>query len=157
VSNKIKDRVVYFSKEEYRAIIVGQSAFGTHFLREGFIDSRLRASLGPLIVSQLDLYGKHIPLSGYRVPHDQETDVFVIKRVKLSKFYFDVAHSNIVIGTIIINLGVQVSNSAVVVIVEAKIGISASFSIVKALVVHVISASFIIVKARSPPLLLCVD
>jgi len=96
------------------------------------------------VVSQLDLYSKHIPLSGYRVPHDQEADVFVAERVELSEFRFNVAHSNIVIRAIII-LGPQVSYSAIVVITEAKVGISANFSIVEALVVHIISAGFIIV------------
>jgi hypothetical protein len=108
------------------------------------------------MVSQLDLHSKHIPLSGYRVPHDQEADVFVAERVKLSVFRLVVAHSNVVIRAIIIILGAQVSNSTVVVIIaiEAKVSISASFSIVKALVVRIISASFIVVEAGSPPLLL---
>jgi hypothetical protein len=93
------------------------------------------------MVSQLDLHSKHIPLSGYRVPYDQEADVFVTERIKLSVFRLVIAHSNVVIRAIIIILGAQVS-------------ISASFSIVKALVVRIISASFIVVEAGSPPLLL---
>lgn len=106
-----------------------------------------------LMVNQFDLYSKHIPLSNYRVPHDQEADVFVAERVESFEFRFNVAHSNIVI----IILGSQVSYSAIVVIIEAKVGISANFSIVEALVVHIISAGFII-KAGPPPLLfLCVD
>jgi hypothetical protein len=108
------------------------------------------------MVSQLDLHSKHIPFSGYRVPHDQEVDVFVAERIKLSVFRLVVAHSNVIIRAIIIILGAQVSNSTVVVIIaiEAKVSISASFSTVKALVVRIISASFIVVKAGSPLLLL---
>jgi hypothetical protein len=63
-------------------------------------------------------------------------------------FRLVVAHSNvIIIRVIIITLGAQVSNSTVVVIIaiEAKVGISASFSIVKAFVVRIISAGFIVV------------
>jgi hypothetical protein len=110
-------------------------------------------------MSQLDLHSKHIPLSGYRVPHDQEADVFVAERIKLSVFRLVVAHSNVIIRAIISILGAQVSNSTIVVIIaiEAKVSISASFSIVKALVVRIISAGFIIVQAGSPPLLLRVD
>jgi hypothetical protein len=108
------------------------------------------------MVSQLDLHSKHIPLSGYRVPHDQEADIFVAECVKLSVFRLAVAHSNVITKAIIIILGAQVSNSTVVVIIaiEAKVSINASFSIAKALVVCIISASFIVVKAGSPPLLL---
>jgi hypothetical protein len=42
----------------------------------------------------------------------------------------------------------------VIIAIEAKVSISASFSIVKALVVRIISAGFIVVQAGSPPLLL---
>jgi hypothetical protein len=102
------------------------------------------------MVSQLDLHSKHIPLSGYRVPHDQEADVFVAERIKLSAFHLVVAHRNVVIRAITIILGAQVGNStiAVIIAIEAKVSISASFSIVKALVVR------IVVKAGSLPLLL---
>jgi len=68
----------------------------------------------------------------------------------------EIERANIVIRAIIIILGAQVSNSTIVVIIalEAEVGISASFSIVKALVVRIISASFIIVEVGSPHLLL---
>jgi hypothetical protein len=107
------------------------------------------------MISQLDLHSKHIPLSGYRVSHNQETDVFVAERVKLSIFRLIIAHSN-VIRAIIIILEAQVSNSTVVIIIviEAKVGISSSFRIVKTLVVRIIKASFIVVQAGCPPLLL---
>jgi len=137
IGNRTEDRVIYFSKEEY---------------------SGLWASLSPLVVSQFDLYCKHIPLFGYRVPHDQEANIFIAKHIELSEFYFNVAHSNVFIRDIIIILGVQVSDSAIVVIIKAKVGISANFSIVETLVAYIISASFVIVKAGpSPLLLLCVD
>ncbi len=77
MGDRTEDGVVHFSEEEYRAVMVCQFAFGTRILGKGFVDSRLRASLGSLVVGQLDLHRKHIPLSRYRVPHDQEADVFV--------------------------------------------------------------------------------
>jgi hypothetical protein len=48
------------------------------------------------------------------------------------------------------------------VIIEAKVGISAKFSIFKAYTIHISIAGFIVLKARLPPLLLlflllCVD
>jgi hypothetical protein len=106
-------------------------------------------------VSQLDLYSKDIPLSGNRVSHDQETDVFIAQRITLPLFRLVVTHSNVIIRAIISILA-QVSNSTVVVIIaiEAKVSISDSFSIAKALVFYITNASFIIVEAGSPPLLL---
>jgi hypothetical protein len=121
------------------------------------VNLRLRAPRVPLVVSHLDLHSKHIPLPRYGVPHDQEADIFVAERVKLSEFCFNVAHGNVAIKAIITIFGPQVSNGAVVIIIEAKFGISIHFSIVRALVVHIICVSFIIVQAGSPPLLLRVD
>jgi hypothetical protein len=40
------------------------------------------------------------------------------------------------------------------VIIKAKVSISTNFSIIKALIIHIISTSFTIIKARPPPLLL---
>ena len=74
MGDRTKDGVVYFSEEEYRAVMVCQFAFGTRILRKGFVDSRLRAPLGSLVVGQLDLHRKHILLSCYRVPHHQEAE-----------------------------------------------------------------------------------
>lgn len=76
-------------------------------VENAFVDSRLWASLGSLVVRQLNLYRKHIPLSRYRVPHYQEADVFVVER-------------------------------SAIVIIEAKVGISANFSIFKAIIVHIV-------------------
>jgi hypothetical protein len=112
-------------------------------------------------MGQLDLYRKYIPLSSYRVPYDQEADIFVVERVEFSEFCVNAAYSNIVIRAIIIIITIllraQVSYRAIVVIIEAKVGISPNFSVVKALIVHIIGVSFIIVNARSLPPLLCVD
>ena len=131
---------------------------------KGIVDLRFRSPLGPLVVSQLDLHSKHISLSSYRVPHDQQADVFVAECVKLSDFRLGVAHRNaliramvniiIIIIIIITMLGVQVGNSTIVVIVaiEAKVGIS--FGIVKIRVAHIISTGVIIVQAGSPSLFL---
>jgi hypothetical protein len=117
-------------------------------------------------MGQLDLHRKYIPLSSYRVPYDQEADIFVVERVEFSEFRVNAAHNNIVIRAIIIIiiiiiitilLRAQVSYRAIVVIIEAKVGISPNFSVVKALIVYIIGTSFIIVKARSLPPLLYVD
>jgi hypothetical protein len=87
------------------------------------------------VVSQPDFHSKHIPLPGYRVLHDQQADVFVAERVKLSDFRLGITHSTVRIGAIIItNLGAHISNSTIVVItaIEAKVSISANFTIVEA-------------------------
>jgi hypothetical protein len=76
----------------------------------------------------------------------------------LSVFRLVITYSNIIIiRAIITNFGAQVSNSTIIgiIAIEAKVGISTTFSIVKALVVRSIGTSFIIIKAGSPlPLLL---
>jgi hypothetical protein len=110
-------------------------------------------------VSQFDLHSKDVSLSTYRVPHDQQADIFVAESIQLSDFRLSVAYSNVLIITIVIIITIletQVSNSTIVVVVaiEAKIGISTNFGIVKTLVVHIISTSFIIVKASSSLLFL---
>ena len=101
MGNRTEHGVVYFSKEEYRAVMIGQFAFGTYVKKE-FVNSRLRASIGSLVVGQLDLHRTHIWLSRYRVPHDQEADVFVAERLEFSELHSNVAHINIVIRAITI-------------------------------------------------------
>jgi len=44
----------------------------------------------------------------------------------------------------------------VIIAIEAKVGISTNFSIVKALVVRIISASIMVIKAGSPPVMAAV-